>query len=212
MKTRMLALTLMTAALATGCANQSQTNQTATGAGTGAVVGGILGNIIGGNTRGTVTGAAIGAALGGTVGYNWGKIRGDVAKDTAGTGAEITEQQDGSLKVNIPSSVSFDTNSYAVKPTFRGVLDNLSQTLNKYPELNAHIVGHTDNVGSAAYNQTLSQERATSVLNYLADQGVNRTRMSAEGRGLTQPIADNATEAGRAQNRRVEIYLKPIQR
>jgi len=210
MKLKLASLAVV-AALAAGCATEQGT-QTAVGTGVGASVGAGLGNLIGGNTTGTLVGAAVGGALGGATGYNWNAIRGKLSKDTAGTGTQITEQPDGSLKVNIPSQVTFDTDSASIKPSFRSVLDQVSQTLAQQQDVNATVVGHTDSTGNPNYNTQLSQRRAQSVAGYLGDHGVTRTRLAAEGRGQTQPVADNATEAGRAQNRRVEIYLKPIQR
>lgn len=208
MKFKLVSLAIA-AAFAAGCATEQGTH-TAVGTGVGAAVGAGLGNLIGGNTTGTVVGAAVGAAAGGAAGYNWNAIRGKLNKDTAGTGTQITEQPDGSLKVNIPSQVTFDTDSATIKPSFRAVLDQVSQTLSQHQDVNATIVGHTDSTGNPSYNMQLSQRRAQSVSSYLGDHGVARNRLTAEGRGQSQPIADNATEAGRAQNRRVEIYLKPI--
>lgn len=210
MKAKLISLSIV-AALAAGCATEQGT-QTAVGTGLGAAVGAGIGNLIGGNTKGTAIGAAVGAAAGAGVGYNWGAIKNRLAGNTAGTGTQITEQPDGSLKVAIPSSVSFDTDSATIKPSFRTVLDNVAQTISQQPDLSANVVGHTDSTGNPNYNMTLSQRRAQSVASYLSDRGVSRSRLTAEGRGQTQPVADNATEAGRAQNRRVEIYLKPIQR
>ena len=193
-------------ALLGGCATQQGTN-TAVGTGTGAAVGAGLGAIFGGG-KGAAIGAAAGAATGGIVGYNWQAIHNRLSGATKGTGTQITEQPDGSLKLNIPSSVTFDTSSYAIKPTFAPVLDQVAQTLVQSPEVIAQVVGHTDSTGSDAYNQTLSVNRAQSVVNYLGTHGVAPQRLSAEGRGSSQPVADNNTEAGRAQNRRVEIYLR----
>ncbi|SAL27052.1 ompA family protein [Caballeronia terrestris] len=193
-------------ALVAGCASQQGTD-TAVGTGVGAATGAGLGAIFGGG-KGAAIGAGVGAAVGGITGYNWGAIKGKLSSSTAGTGTQVTEQQDGSLKVNIPNSISFDTNSYAIKPTFAPVLNEVSSTLTQHPELVASVVGHTDNTGQPAYNQTLSQNRAQSVATYLAGHGVAAQRLSAQGMGQNQPIADNATEAGRAQNRRVEIYLR----
>ncbi|CAG2142680.1 OmpA family protein [Cupriavidus plantarum] len=201
---------LVATLLVAGCATEQQTH-TAVGTGVGAAVGAGLGNLIGGNTTGTLVGAAVGGALGGATGYNWNAIRGKLSKDTAGTGTQITEQPDGSLKVNIPSQVTFDTDSASIKPSFRSVLDQVAQTLGQHQDVTANVVGHTDSTGNAQYNMQLSQRRAQSVASYLGDRGVARNRLTAEGRGQTQPVADNATEAGRAQNRRVEIFLKPIQ-
>ncbi|GAB7548946.1 MULTISPECIES: OmpA family protein [unclassified Cupriavidus] len=210
MKLKLVSLAVV-ATLAAGCATEQGT-QTAVGTGVGAAVGAGLGNLIGGNTTGTLVGAAVGGALGGATGYNWNAIRGKLSKDTAGTGTQITEQPDGSLKLNIPSQVTFDTDSASIKPSFRSVLDQVSQTLAQQQDVSATVVGHTDSTGNPNYNMQLSQRRAQSVATYLGDRGVARPRLAAEGRGQTQPVADNATEAGRTQNRRVEIYLKPIQR
>lgn len=193
-------------ALVAGCATQQGTN-TAVGTGVGAGTGAALGAIFGGG-KGAAIGAGAGALVGGITGYNWQAIRNRLSGATRGTGTQITEQPDGSLKLNIPSSVTFDTNSYAIKPSFAPVLDQVAQTLQQNPEVIAQVVGHTDSTGQPAYNQTLSVNRAQSVVNYLSQRGVAPQRLSAEGRGDTQPIADNSTEAGRAQNRRVEIYLR----
>jgi outer membrane protein OmpA-like peptidoglycan-associated protein len=193
-------------ALLGGCATQQGTN-TALGTGVGAAAGAGIGAIFGGG-KGAAIGAAAGAVTGGVVGYNWQSIHNKLSGATKGTGTQITEQPDGSLKLNIPSSVTFDTSSYAIKPTFAPILDQVAQTLAQSPEVIAQVVGHTDSTGSDAYNQTLSVNRAQSVANYLGTHGVAPQRLSAEGRGSSQPVADNNTEAGRAQNRRVEIYLR----
>jgi outer membrane protein OmpA-like peptidoglycan-associated protein len=192
--------------LLAGCATQQGTN-TAVGTGVGAGTGAALGAIFGGG-KGAAIGAGVGAAVGGITGYNWQNIHNRMSGATKGTGTEITEQPDGSLKLNIPSSVTFDTSSYAIKPSFAPVLDQLAQTLQQNPEVVAAVVGHTDSTGSLQYNQTLSVNRAQSVTGYLAQHGIAPQRLSATGMGSNQPIADNNTEAGRATNRRVEIYLR----
>jgi outer membrane protein OmpA-like peptidoglycan-associated protein len=201
-----LSVFALAGALLGGCATQQGTN-TAVGTGVGAATGAGLGAIFGGG-KGAAIGAGVGAAVGGITGYNWQAIHNKLSGATAGTGTQITEQPDGSLKLNIPSSVTFDTNSYAIKPSFAPVLNQVAQTLNQNPEVVAQVVGFTDSTGQPSYNQTLSENRALSVTNYLAQQGVAPQRLGAEGRGQTQPIADNSTEAGRAQNRRVEMYLR----
>ena len=201
-----LSVIAVAGALVAGCATQ-QGNNAAVGTGIGAATGAGLGAIFGGG-KGAAIGAGVGAAAGGITGYNWQAIKGKLTGATKGTGTQVTEQQDGSLKVNIPNAISFDTNSYAIKPTFAPVLDQVTQTLVQHPELVAQVVGHTDSTGQPAYNQTLSQNRAQSVASYLAGHGVAGQRLAAQGMGQNQPIADNATEAGRAQNRRVEIYLR----
>jgi outer membrane protein OmpA-like peptidoglycan-associated protein len=204
-----LSVFALVGALVAGCATQ-QGNNAAVGTGAGAATGAALGAIFGGG-KGAAIGAGAGAVAGGVVGYNWQAIKNKISGDSKGTGTQVTEQQDGSLKVNIPNSISFDTNSYAIKPSFDPVLNSVTQTLQQHPELIASVVGHTDNTGTAAYNQTLSQNRAQSVASYIATHGIPAQRLSAQGMGQNQPIADNATEAGRAQNRRVEIYLRAMQ-
>ncbi|MFM0170188.1 OmpA family protein [Paraburkholderia sediminicola] len=201
-----LAVFAVAGSLLAGCATQQGTD-TAVGTGVGAGTGAAIGAIFGGG-KGAAIGAGVGAAVGGVTGYNWQAIHNKLSGATKGTGTQITEQPDGSLKLNIPSSVTFDTNSYAVKPSFAPVLDQLAQTLQQNPELIAQVVGHTDSTGQPAYNQTLSVNRAESVTGYLGQRGVAPQRLSAQGLGQTQPIADNNTEAGRAANRRVEIYLR----
>jgi outer membrane protein OmpA-like peptidoglycan-associated protein len=203
--TRVAVFTVAGSLLA-GCATQQGTN-TAVGTGVGAGTGAALGAIFGGG-KGAAIGAGVGAAVGGITGYNWQNIHNRLSGATKGTGTEITEQPDGSLKLKIPSSVTFDTSSYAIKPSFAPVLDQLAQTLQQNPEVVAAVVGHTDSTGSLQYNQTLSVNRAQSVTGYLAQRGIAPQRLSATGMGPNQPIADNNTEAGRATNRRVEIYLR----
>ncbi|WP_353189706.1 OmpA family protein [Pandoraea pnomenusa] len=203
---RASALVLVAAAMLAGCQTQQGTN-TAVGTGVGAAVGAGLGNLIGGNTTGTLIGAAVGAAAGGAAGYNWQSIRNTLGGHTAGTGTTITEQPDGTLKVAVPSDVTFDTNSYAIKPNFAAVLNDLATSLNQNPGITAVIAGHTDSTGNDAINNPLSQNRANAVIQYLTGRGVAANRLQGVGYGSTRPIADNNTAAGRAQNRRVEITL-----
>lgn len=190
-----------------GCASPQQ-NNTAIGTGAGAAIGAGLGALIGDSSKAAMIGAGIGAVAGGVAGYNWKTVKQDVEQSGAKSlGIDVTEMPDGSLKVNIPSGVSFDTSSYALKPALLPVLDSVARSLNQHPELRSHVVGHTDSTGAAAFNQTLSENRARSVSTYLTRQGVTAGRVSTEGRGPTDPIADNNTAAGRADNRRVEVYL-----
>jgi len=196
--------------LLTGCATQQQ-NNTAVGTGAGAALGAGIGAIFG-QGKGAAIGAGIGAVAGGVVGYNWKVVKDDVQQSGASSlGIDVVEMPDGSLKVNIPSNVSFDTDRSDLKPALLPVLDSVGRALVQHPELRAKAVGHTDSTGAAAHNQTLSENRARSVTNYLAKQGVGATRLTTEGRGATDPIADNGTAEGRATNRRVEIYLYATQ-
>lgn len=208
--TKRIACLTATGFLLAGCASQQGTN-TAVGTGAGAAVGAGLGALIG-HGKGAAIGAGIGAVAGGLVGYNWKTVKDDVQQSGASSlGIDVVEMPDGSLKVNVPSGVSFDSDKSQLKPALLPVLDSLSRSLQQHPELRVKSVGHTDSTGAAAHNQTLSESRAASVVSYLSKQGVAAGRMSAEGRGATDPISDNATADGRANNRRVEIYLYAVQ-
>ena len=186
---------------------------TAVGAGAGAVAGAAIGRATSGGSpgRSTAQGALAGAALGALGGYLWSnrmeaqKQRMEVA--TRGTGVEVTQTADNQLKLNIPSDISFDTGRADIKPNFRPVLDQFAQSLRDNPGSTVRIVGHTDSTGGDAINNPLSVERASSTRNYLADRGVAPNRITVDGRGSHEPIADNNSDAGRARNRRVEIFV-----
>jgi outer membrane protein OmpA-like peptidoglycan-associated protein len=193
-----------------GCENMSERQKgTAIGAGVGAGVGAIVGKATGGKAG---TGAVVGGALGAVAGNIWSKRQEDrrVAMEQAarGTGVEVSRTQDNQLKVNIPSDVSFDTNSSAIKPQMRSVLDPFANSLRDDPNARVAIIGHTDSTGPDSVNNPLSIDRAQSVRDYLAARGVSPARVETAGRGEQEPVADNTTETGRARNRRVEIYLR----
>ena len=205
---------LFVASQMAGCANMDETQRTtATGAAVGAVAGALLGGVTaGGNkTKSAATGAAIGAALGAGGGYLWSqnmqKQRAEMEQATAGTGIGISQTTDNQLKVDIPADVSFDVGRYAIKPNMRPVLDRLASTLNQHPVTTVTIIGHTDSTGSDAVNDPLSVNRAASTRDYLVQRGVSAQRIAVDGRGSRQPVADNTTAAGRAMNRRVEIFI-----
>ena len=202
-------------ALMAGCANMNEMGtggKTAVGAGAGAALGAGLGALIGDSSKAAAIGAGIGAVAGGVAGYNWAGVKNDVEKSGARSlGVDVTEMPDGTLRVNIPSNVSFDTGKYALKPALLPVLDSVARALVQHPELRAKSIGHTDSTGSAATNQTLSVNRASAVTNYLSQQGVPAANLTVEGRGPNTPVADNGTAEGRAMNRRVELYLYAIQ-
>ena len=144
-------------------------------------------------------------------GYAWSHYmenkRAQMQQATAGTGVQVTQTADNQLKLNVPNDISFATNSAAIEPRLRPILDQFAQGLGQQPGMQVSIVGYTDSTGNDAINNPLSLERANSVRDYLAGRGVNPGIVRTEGRGSHDPIASNATEAGRAQNRRVEIYL-----
>ena len=209
--TRVAALGLAAAAaLTAGCENMSERQKgTAVGAGIGAAAGAVLSSATGGKAG---TGAVVGGALGAVAGNVWSKRQEErrvaMEQATRGTGVDVSRTADNQLKLNIPSDVSFDVNSSAIKPPMRTVLDKFAQTLQGDPNARVQVIGHTDSTGSNAVNDPLSVDRAQSVRDYLAGQGVSPSRIQTEGRGEHQPIADNSSEAGRAKNRRVEIYLR----
>ncbi|MCX5591154.1 OmpA family protein [Alcaligenes endophyticus] len=198
----------MTALMAACVTTQSTGGRTAIGAGAGAAAGAGLGAIIGDSSKAALIGAGIGALAGGIAGYNWSGIKQDVQQSGASNlGVDVTEMPDGSLRVNIPSHVSFDTGKYQLKSALLPVLDSVARALIQHPELRAVAVGYTDSTGSLQTNQVLSRERAQAVTTYLSHQGVGGNRLIAEGRADSQPIGNNATAEGRALNRRVELYL-----
>ena len=203
--TRTLVLSLSAAALLLGgCADMSKTQRnSAIGAGVGALAGAVIG--------GDAKGAAIGGAVGAAGGYVWSKHMADkkaaMERSTQGTGVAVTQTQDNQLKLQIPSDVSFDTGRADIKSNLRPILDQFANGLSSQRNTEVRIIGHTDNVGSDAVNDPLSLQRAQSTRDYLAAHGVNPSRVRTDGRGEREPIATNATADGRAQNRRVEIFL-----
>ncbi len=210
--TRTLGLSTLSLALALGgCANMNETQQgTAKGAMLGALGGVLLGAATGGS-KGAATGAVLGGAAGAAGGYIWSKKMQDqkaaMESATAGTGVAVSQTADNRLKLDIPSDISFDVGRSAIKPDFAQVLSQFANSLNANPSTHLSIVGHTDNTGSDTSNQTLSMERATSARDYLVARGVAWNRVSTDGRGEREPIADNATPEGRAKNRRVEMFV-----
>lgn len=197
------------AVLLAGCAEMTPRQQgTAAGAGVGAVAGAVIGSTTGGKAG---TGAAIGGVVGAVVGNIWSKRMEDrrmaMEQATQGTGVKVTRTPDNQLKLNVPNDISFDTDSFAIKPQLRGVLDPFASSLQGDPNTRIAVIGHTDSTGSNQHNNTLSIERAQSVRDYLTARGVSPARIATQGHGEREPIADNTSDAGRAQNRRVEIYL-----
>jgi outer membrane protein OmpA-like peptidoglycan-associated protein len=206
-----IALVAASIALTTGCENMSERQKgTAVGAGIGAATGAVIGSATGGKAG---TGAVIGGALGAVAGNLWSKRMEDkrraMEQATQGTGIGVARTNNNELKVNVPSDISFDTGSADIKPELRGVLNQFAQGLD--PTMQVRVVGHTDSTGSDAINDPLSVERAQAVRRYLEDRGVAGNRIVAVGRGSHEPVANNATPEGRAQNRRVEIFLSEPQ-
>jgi outer membrane protein OmpA-like peptidoglycan-associated protein/predicted small secreted protein len=184
-------------------------SRTAIGGVGGAGLGYLLGGLIGGKTA-RIVGAGIGGAAGGYVGYRMDQQIRELDEATAGTGVDVTETPNGDgILVNLPD-VTFAVNSTDISPAMRDVLDRVAQSMIRYPNSLVDVMGHTDSTGSDAYNLDLSRRRAESVANFLVSRGVARARLETIGYGEQYPIADNTTEAGRAQNRRVEIRITPV--
>ncbi|HYG20608.1 MAG TPA: OmpA family protein [Ohtaekwangia sp.] len=173
---------------------------TAGGAAAGAAIGKAAGN--------TAVGAIIGAAVGGTGGYLIGRYMDKQAAELERDleGAEVERVGEG-IKITFHKGIEFAVNKADLTTTTRTNLDDLAKVLKKYDDTNILIEGHTDSTGKRAYNKSLSDERAESVSDYLKSLGIPASRMSNVGYGPDQPIADNNTEAGRQQNRRVEVAI-----
>lgn len=190
-----------------GCQSMNERQKsTAVGAGAGAATGAVVGAATGGNAA---TGAVIGGAVGAVAGNLWSRHmeakRAEMQRATQGTGIEVMRTADNQLRLSVPSDFSFDPGSAQIKPQMRPVLDQLAQGLD--PRTRLIIVGHTDSMGSEELNNRLSLDRAVNVRDYLRRDGVDPSRIVVNGRGETQPVANNDTSLGRAQNRRVEIFL-----
>ena len=211
-KKNAVVLGLSSSLLFTSCEAVKNSNNTqrgvAIGAASGAVIGGILGNNIGkgGNAAlGAVLGGIVGGAAGGIIGNKMDKQAREIK--TALPGAEVERVNEG-IKVTMKENmVNFAFNSSELSSATKTNLDKLAKVLVNNPDTNINIYGHTDSKGTDAYNMTLSEKRANSVVNYLASHGVKKNRMFAKGMGESDPVATNKTEAGRAENRRVEFAI-----
>lgn len=208
-------MTALTAALGliVACAPGDPYARTKTGAGVGAVTGGILGHAID-KGEGTAIGAVVGALAGGAVGNYMDRqqqaFEQTLAEERRMHNLEIQRLEDDRLKLNIPSEVSFDFDSAAIKPAFRPTLEDIADILRQYDKTIVHIIGHTDSVGSETYNMQLSQRRAENTAEFFAARGIDRARLRPVGRGENEPRASNATPEGRQLNRRVEIIIEPV--
>jgi outer membrane protein OmpA-like peptidoglycan-associated protein len=215
-RTTLVALCLV-AFTVTGCesvdsfAHDPDKAKTRRGAGYGAAAGAVVGLLTaGGNPfKSAMIGAAAGALAGGAVGYYMDKQEAKLREQMAGTGVEVVRQGDN-ITLDMPGNVTFAFNSADLNAQFYPVLDKVAGTLKEYDKSVVEVAGHTDSVGSDAYNQSLSERRANSVADYLSNHGMSRTRMVTVGAGEGHPVASNDTEEGRAENRRVEITIVPV--
>ena len=214
---RITAAVLGTALMATtACVTNPDTGErefqtrTAIGAGLGAVAGYLAGDLIGGRRDRTerIVGAGIGAIGGAAAGQYMDRQERELRARTEGTGV-VVERQGDELLLSMPAGITFPINSYQIQPQFYDTLNQVADTLADYPATLIDVYGHTDPSGGDRINIPLSENRARAVSDYLARQGVNPARMATPGFGSSRPVADNSTEAGRAQNRRVELRIVP---
>lgn len=187
---------------------EQQASKAATyGAGAAAVCG-LVGAIDSGkHARNAALGCGIvGAGVGAYMDVQEAKLR----EQLEGTGVRVIREGDN-IRLVMPGNITFETDSYNLRGDFYPVLNSVGEVLSKYGDTTIRVTGHTDNTGGRSYNQTLSERRAGSVADYLVTRQVVRSRMLVQGLGFDQPIADNGTSQGRAQNRRVELYILPQQ-
>jgi outer membrane protein OmpA-like peptidoglycan-associated protein len=193
------------AAMLGGCSSLNQTQRGAViGAAAGGAVGAAVGTATGSTARGAIIGAAVGGTAGAVIGAQMDRQRAELARELEG--AQVERYGEG-LLITFASGLLFDFDSDVVRGNARANLTNLASSLREYPETEVLIVGHTDNVGTATYNQGLSDRRAAAARAFLVSQGVPSNRIRTQGMGLREPVASNETEAGRAQNRRVEVAI-----
>ncbi|WP_232066412.1 MULTISPECIES: OmpA family protein [Hymenobacter] len=177
------------------------------GAGAGAVAGGVLGRVIGGKNgtaAGAIIGATVGGATGAVIGRKMDKQAEELQRDMAN--AKVERVGEG-IKITFDSGILFDTNKSDLRAASMTEIQKMAEVLKKYPDTNVLVEGHTDNSGSDAINQPLSERRAQSVANYTITQGVDAARVSTKGYGSSQPVADNTTVEGKQANRRVEVAI-----
>lgn len=209
-KRRATALVLAAATLGSAaCASMSQKERGAViGAGAGAAIGGVIGNQTGSTARGAIIGAVVGGAAGAIIGHQMDQQAKEL--DQSIPGAKVERVGEG-IQVTFESGLLFDFDSDRIRPDAAANFQELARSLKKFGNSNLLIVGHTDSQGDDAYNMGLSQRRANAASAYLQSQGVPASRISTSGRGESEPVATNDTEAGRQLNRRVEvaIYASP---
>lgn len=188
-----------------GCASLSNKEKGAIiGVGAGAAVGGAIGSRNGGTARGAIIGAAVGGAAGAIIGHQMDQQAKELEQNIPGA---VVERVGEGIQVTFESGLLYDFNSAAVRPTARQNLQSLAASLDRYPDTQILIAGHTDSVGTDSYNQQLSERRARAAAEYLESLGVSPARLKTVGMGESEPVATNDTEDGRARNRRVEVAI-----
>ncbi|HEY6131942.1 MAG TPA: OmpA family protein [Halioglobus sp.] len=198
-----VAITACTTSPYTG---EQQVSKTAAYGGGAAAVCGLLGAL---DSKKKARNAALGCGVvGAGVGAYMDVQESKLREQLQGTGVQVVREGDN-IRLIMPGNITFPTDSYNLKPSFYSVLDSVGLVLSKYADTTLRVTGYTDNTGNRQYNQTLSEQRARSVADYLVTRELAQSRMYVQGLGLDQPIASNATADGRAQNRRVELTILP---
>jgi len=192
---------------------ESKTSSATKGAVIGAIAGAVVGLVSGDDAverrQRALIGAGVGALAGGAIGAYMDRQEAELRAELQGTGVSVTRIGDN-ITLNMPGHVTFATDSADLSPAFFDVLTSVSKVLTEYDKTVVEVAGHTDSTGTNAYNQALSERRASSVAQYLQSQGINQQRMITIGLGESMPVADNTTNAGRQANRRVEITMVPL--
>jgi outer membrane protein OmpA-like peptidoglycan-associated protein len=203
---RGVAAVALSALTLSGCQslNTSKERGVLIGAAAGAAAGGAIGRANGSTAKGAILGAVVGGTIGGVIGHQMDQQAKELEQNIPGA---IVERVGEGINVTFESGLLFDYDSDRIKPTAAQNLSNLAASLDKYPNSNLLIVGHTDATGTDTYNQDLSERRARSTAMYLASRGVSAGRVQTVGRGEIEPVASNDTDAGKAQNRRVEVAI-----
>ncbi len=204
----LLSLAVLAASGSLGCARHAQRGLVIGAAG-GAVIGGVIGKVSGSTAKGAIIGAAVGGAAGAIIGDQMDRQAAELKQNVKG--ARVERVGEG-IQVTFESGLLYDFDSDAVKPEARNNLRELVVSLEKYPDSDLLILGHTDSVGPAEYNKDLSVRRADAAAEYLISQGVRRTRVGTGGLGEEEPVFSNDTETGRRQNRRVEVAIYASER
>lgn len=217
MKIRTLVAATACVALLAGCTNNPYTGEREAGkagvyGGTGAVAGAVIGAATSSKkdrAKGALIGAAVGGAAAGGYGYYVDRQEQRLRQELTGSGVQVVRNGDN-LQLIMPGNITFASSSADISSSFYPTLNSLVKVFKEFDKNGIDIVGHTDSTGSLELNMRLSQQRATSVASYLTGQGVSGARISSRGVGPSQPVASNDTQEGRAQNRRVEINLRPL--
>lgn len=199
-----VAVIVLIALLVSGCGASKAVQGGAIGVAAGGVLGGVIGKVAGNTTLGAIIGAAVGGTAGALIGHHMDKQAEEMQKDIEG--AKVERVGEG-IKITFDSGILFAVNSSKLEAQAKTNIDKLAKILNKYPDTNIFVAGHTDNTGKLDLNMKLSEARAKSVVDYTTSLGVSSARFSMQGLGPNEPVATNDTPEGRQANRRVEVAV-----